>query len=464
MRSVIVWSLVVTGLAGCSAYDGDKARKEHATRYAQALQEQTSSVLQGQTPLGYEDCVRLALDRNLDLRRATIEQRIAKLQKGVAFSRFLPALSLNAQYAESDPQILRQIMDMEVAMSDKVVSEISWQFRLSIFNPSTWFLYGLHSRGQEIADLVALYTRQGIVLQTTVLYFQCLSLEQTEKALQGQLAAAEALEQQVAALQVEGVATESQAAEASLQVLSKRTERTALQRVQAEAKARFAAFLGLTPMADLSLKQDLPFGPIDRPLEDLVTEALLRQPRLQIADRQIAIEREKVRLAVANFLPNVMGFANRIDSSDSFLVYSDYWQFGLAGVLNVFDGLANIETYKAAKEKSKEAFIQREQQTLAVMVEVIQAYWDLQTAADRAELTARALDVAAGRLAEVRPKWQEGLVDTSDLLSSQADLDKAQMKALNARFQHQISIATLLNAVGITPVEPKESSHENPEP
>jgi len=217
-------------------------------------------------------------------------------------------------------------------------------------------------------------------------------------------------------------------------------------------------------MADLSLKQDLPFGPIDRPLEDLVTEALLRQPRLQIADRQIAIEREKVRLAVANFLPNVMGFANRIDSSDSFLVYSDYWQFGLAGVLNVFDGLANIETYKAAKEKSKEAFIQREQQTLAVMVEVIQAYWDLQTAADRAELTARALDVAAGRLAEVRPKWQEGLVDTSDLLSSQADLDKAQMKALNARFQHQISIATLLNAVGITPVEPKESSHENPEP
>lgn len=460
MRNGVLWGLVVIGLAGCGAYDGDKVRRDHAAHVPKALQDQTAAALQGRTTLGYEDCVRLALDRNLDLQRATIEQRVAKLQRSVAFSRFLPTLSLNAQYAESDPQILRQIMGMEVPLSDKSVTEVSWQFRLSIFNPSTWFMYGLHSRGKEIADLVTRYTRQGIVLQTTVLYFHCLSLEQSEKAVQSQLAAAEALDQQIAALQVEGVVTESQAAEAALQVLAKRTERTALQRAQAEARARFAAFLGLSPMAELSFKQDLPFGPIDRPLEDLVTEALLHQPRLQIADRQIAIEKEKVRLAVANFLPSVMGFANRIDSSDSFLVYSDYWQFGLAGVLNVFDGLANIETYRAAREKSREAFIQREQQTLAVMVEVIRAYGDLQTAADQADLAARALDVAAGRLAEVRPKWQEGLIDASDLLSSQADLDKAQMRALNARFQHQISIATLLNAVGIIPVQPKESSHD----
>jgi outer membrane protein TolC len=215
---------------------------------------------------------------------------------------------------------------------------------------------------------------------------------------------------------------------------------------------------------DLSFRQDLPFETVDRPLDDLVTEALLNQPRLQIADRQIAVEKEKVRLAVANFLPNVAGFANRIDSSDSFLVYSNYWQFGLAGVLNVFDGFSNIDTYKAAKEKRQEAFLQREQQTLAVMVQVIRAYLDLQTAADQADLAARALAVATGRLAEVKPKWQEGLIDTSTFLASQADLDKAQMNAMNARFQHQISIATLLNTLGTIPVESKESMNAKSKP
>jgi len=452
MRNVILWSLVLFGLVGCSSYNGDKARKDHAAQYPKALQEQTASALQGHKTLGYEDCVRLALDRNLDLQQVVIEQRIAKLQRRVAFSNFLPALSLNAQYVDMDPQMLRQLLGMQVAMSDKAVTEISWQFRLSIFNPSTWFMYGLHSRGQEIADLVSQYTRQAIVLQTTVLYFHCLSLEQSEKAVQSQLVAAEALDRQITSLRQEGVVTESQAAQASLAVLAKRTEVTALQRTQTEAKAQFAAFLGLSPLAELSFRQDLPFGPIDRPLEDLVTEALLKQPRLQIADRQIAVEKEKVRLAVANFLPNVVGFANRIDSSDSFLVYSNYWQFGLAGVLNVFDGFANIDTYKAAKEKRKEAFLQREQQTLAVMVQVIRAYWDLRTAADQADLAAKALDVATGRLAEVKPKWQEGLIDTSTFLSSQADLDKAQMNAMNARFQHQISIATLLNTMGTIPI------------
>ena len=451
MRSGIIWILVVTGLAGCSAYDGDKARRDHATQYPKALQEQTTVSLQGQQALGYEDCVRLALERNLDLRQVVIEQRIAKLQRRVAFSHFLPALSLNAQYAESDPQMLRQLLGMQVAMSDKAVTDISWQFRLSIFNPSTWFMYGLHSRGKEIADLVAQYTRQAIVLQATVMYFQCLSLEQSAKAVQSQLAAAEVMDKQIAALRQEGAVTEPQAAQAALAVLAKRTEVTALQRAQVQAKAQFAAFLGLSPMADLSFRQDLPFGPVDRPLEDLVTEALIRQPRLKIADRQIAVEKEKVRLAVANFLPNVSGFANRIDSSDSFLVYSNYWQFGLAGVLNVFDGFANIETYKAAKEKRKEAFLQREQQTLAVMVQVIRAYEEMKTAADQVNLAAKALDVAMGRLAEVRPKWQEGLIDTSTFLSTQADLDEAQMNAMNARFQHQISIATLLNAMGTIP-------------
>jgi len=43
-----------------------------------------------------------------------------------------------------------------------------------------------------------------------------------------------------------------------------------------------------------------------------------------------------------------MGFAGGVTSSDSFLVHSDYWLYGLAGVLNVFDGLASINTYKAA--------------------------------------------------------------------------------------------------------------------
>jgi outer membrane protein TolC len=418
-------------------------------------------VLEGHKTLGYGDCVRLAMDRNLDLQEATIEQRIAKLQRKVAFSRFLPALSLNAQYAESDPQMLRQLLGMQVALSDKAVTEVSWQFRLSIFSPSTWFLYGLHSRGQEIADLVREYTRQAVVLQATALYFQCLSLEQAEMAVQSQYAAAQALDKQIAALRQEGVVTASQSAQAALAAAAKRAEVTALQRAQVQAKAQLAAFLGLSPMAEFSLRQDLPFAPIDRPLEDLVTEALLKQPRLQIADRQVAVEKEKVRLAVANFLPNVAGFANRVDSSDSFLVYSNYWQLGLAGVLNVFDGFANLDTYKAAKEKRKEAFLQREQQTLAVMVQVIRASEDMKTAADQVDLATQAQDVAASRLAEARPKWQEGLIDASTLLSTQADLDKAQMNATNARFQYQISIATLLNAMGTIPVESKESSNDH---
>jgi outer membrane protein TolC len=133
---------------------------------------------------------------------------------------------------------------------------------------------------------------------------------------------------------------------------------------------------------------------------------------------------------------------------------------GLAGVVNLFNGFANIDNYKAAKERKKEALVEREQQTLAVIVQVIRAHEDLQSAQDQSALAAKALEVASRRLAETRSKWEQGLIDASTFLSCQADRDRAQMNAMNARFQHQISIATLLNAMGTIPVESKESSND----
>jgi outer membrane protein len=457
---LLLMSCLLALPAGCSSYDGKKIREEHAADYPAALRQKTDEILAKQPELGLDDCVRIALANNLDVQTAAIRQRIAGLERRVAFANFLPALSLNAQYSGTDPQLTRQFMGTQIALNDKEVTEVSWQVRLSIFNPSTWFLYGLYSRGEEIAEIVNEYTRQAIVLQTTVLYFQCLSLDQVEKALQSQLLAAEALDKQIAVLRREGLVPESQAAQAALQVQARKTDLAVARRTRIEAKALFATQLGLFPVADFSLRQDLPYRPVERTPEDLVTEALLKQPRLRVADRQIAIEEEKVKLAVANFLPNVMGFAGRVNSSDSFLVHSTYWQYGLAGVLNVFDGFANINTYEAAKEQKKEAFLRREQETLALMVEVTQAYWDLQTASDQAALASRALDVATCRLTEIRPKWNEGLADASTFLSAQADVDRAQMNALNARFQQQISIATLFNVMGVTPVESKESSND----
>jgi outer membrane protein TolC len=218
--------------------------------------------------------------------------------------------------------------------------------------------------------------------------------------------------------------------------------------------------MGLSPLAEISLWAEAACEPVEGSLEELVSEALLCHPQLRVSDRAVAIEQEAVKVAFANFLPALQGFASRVDSSDSYLRYSNYWVGGLAGTLSVFNGFANINEYKAAKQRRQEAFLRREEASLAVIVEVIKAHLNLQTAAQEQALAQQNLKVAAARLAEVRQLGREGLVNASELLDLLAQRDSAQMQAINAGHQYQVGAATLLNVMGKTRIDYEEPEHD----
>ena len=188
----------------------------------------------------------------------------------------------------------------------------------------------------------------------------------------------------------------------------------------------------------------------------MVYKALIENPQLQIADRQVAIEKEKVKVALAAFLPRLTIFANRGNTSDSFQLYQDFWTFGLTGTMAIFNGFANINEYKAAKERKKAAFIEREQETLTLILEVFKAYLNLQNAKDQAMLAQKSFDAASKHFDEINEKWKEGLVQSSEMLNVLAEKDNAQMELMNSNFNLQVCIATLQNAMGITEIPDKE--------
>ena len=447
-------------LAGCRSYDGEKVRQEHATDYPQTLLAKTDEILSQQETLGLEDCIRIALANSLQVKSGEIQQRIAKLERSTAFANFLPTVDLNYQYNATDPQLVRSISGFEAAMSDKRVREVTWEIQASIFNPATWFLYSMHSRGQEIADLVHEYTRQMTVLRITANYFYCLSLNEYERALESQIEAATALREEIAAFYREGLVSEWQAEQVGVMTQAKQIELRRTARTREQAKADLLTAMGLSPMAEITLRPETPLEPAEGSLDELIADALLCHPQLQISDRQVAIEEEKVKMAVSNFLPVFVGFAGRTDSSDSFMKYSNYWYGGLAGTLSIFDGFANINEYKAAKERRKESYLEREQATMTIILEVIRAHLALQTAQEEMALAQSALDVATKRSVETQRKWREGLIRYSNMADVLAAADQARMQAISARFQYQVSMATLLNAMGKTRTDYEETGHD----
>ena len=451
----ILLIVITLSLNGCAGFQGERIRSEHTEEFLSLSMEKTAEILDGKV-LGLDDCIQVALRNNLDLQSAVIQQRIAKLERKTSFANFLPTVSLNVNYTRWDPQPKVKFGSSDFAMFDERIREINWQIQMSVFDPSTWFMHYMYERGEEIAELVTEYTKQMIVLEVTANYYYCLSLEQAAVALESQLSAAEALQKGFDAFKDEGMLTQWQAEQAQLFVLAKQTDLNDTKYTLTQAKADLLTAMGLSPLAEIHLKYEAGPEAPTAPLEELVFESLINHPQLQIADRTIAIEEEKTKLALAAFLPRLTAFANRTNTSDSFQVYQNYWMTGLTGTISLFNGFANINQYKAAKEQKQKAFIQREQASLALMLQVTKAYLNLKKAQDIEQLAGNTLQVQQQRLTEYQHKYQEGLISGSEVLDVLSQRDTAQAELNMAQFQLQLSNATLLNAMGKTDTELKE--------
>ena len=456
--SIITVSLLL--ISGCNSYNSKEVREQHADTYNVQLIEKTKEILNNNQPLNLEECIQTAMENSLALKETEIQERLAVLQKKVSFANFLPAVSLDYNKTWLDPQPMIKFGTTGIAMQDKEVREITWNIQLSIFNPATWCMYAMYTHGYEISKLVTEYTRQAIALQITVQYFQCLSLEQTTKVLESQLEAAKAVQAELMALGDEGVVSEWKVEQANALILARKTELQNIRNSLKQTKAELMSNMGLSPLAEISLETQMNFQAPEDSIEDLITEALLNHPSMAISDREVEIEREKIKAAVTAFIPNLFGFATRIDTSDSHQVFTNYWAGGLSAAVTLFDGFANVNYYKAAKELQKASLLRRNQATITLMIQVIRASDQVQIAQDRVKLAQQIEKASTMHLSEMQKQFKQGLIQTSDMLTMMAEAQNAEVQSLQARFQYQTCIAMLNNVMGNTKTIFKESTND----
>jgi len=447
---------------GCNRYNGTEARQAHAQVYPAQLAEKSAKALAAHTVLDLQDCIGLAMEHSLESKSADIQQRLARLDKSIAFSNFLPAVSLNAQKLYWDPQPQVKFGGVNgFAMHDKKVRELSFNVQMPVFHPAAWFLYGMKKRAYEMADFAHAHTRQALAFQVTAQYFQCLALEQTGRVIGHQLKAVQTLAAELSAQAQEGLIHDWQAQQGSVSVLAKQTEFRRWERSLAQAKADLMVLMGLHPAQTIQLKQGIPLNAPQRDVDELITEALLCHPSLAIADQQLAVEKEKIKAAVANFLPNLTGIVQWQNTSDSMQLISDYWLGGFSAALTVFNGFKNVNQYKMAKALHQEAALQREQATLALMIQVYRAFDQVNTAQDEMALARDMQSVAAAQLAQARQQHAQGFLRPSELLQRISQLEEAQLQCLQADFYHQTSIALLHNVTGKTKTHFEDTSHDS---
>ena len=454
-RLLLINALLVLGTliftAGCTHRI---SRVDHAGSFPGQLAEKTLQTLPDR-PVTLNECIDIALANNLDLQALEIQKRLAALDSKSAFGNFLPYIELRFSFSATDKPQLRQAGETLVQMSDQEVANLAIDLQQPIFLPQAWYLYDQRRKGEDIRSLVLQRTRQMISLQVTALYFACLSMDEAEGYLQTATKSTEALLKETQAFEREGLVMPSQRREVETLLLESRLSLNNINRISTEYRANILETMGLSPFADIKLKRDMPLAPAEqRELSEDVLEALINRLELHIDDRTLEIRKQEIRSAIASFLPSIFGIGGFSHSSDSFLKYSNMWSYGVSSILTVFDGFQNVFGYRAAREREKAAFIEREQTCMMIMLEVLRARNEVERAADQLKVATMNLATAEESFREAQAQWDEGLLQLSEILEAVTKRDQARFVVTLAQYQQQVALATLGDVLGRTKKEP----------
>jgi len=447
---VILAGLVgALALCGCSV-DFAKMRDEHARSFGAEMDRRTANALGADGTVGLGDCVTIALANNLDVKSAEIQQRLATLDRQIAFASFLPQVDVDWSYNETHRPGIRKTANGDVQMSDRFVTDYGVSAQLPLFMPQTWFLYAAREKGEEISRYVKRRTEQLITLRVVALYYACLSQEELRRHLESSVQESQALLKEITALEREGLVLSCDRAAVEAMALARQKALDDNLRNERDLKAQLLETMGLSPLAEVTLQGEPALESPAGELADQVLEALLRRPELAVADRTIEIRKDELRMAIADFLPVISGYTSVSRSSDSFLKYATTWAYGASAVLTVFDGFANIYRYQEARERQTEAFIERERLCLSIMLEVLTARHQADEAASSMAVAAKQRQAAEAKLKVIEAQWREGLIDTSERLDALAMRDGAVAQESAARYRQQVAWATLMDVQGHT--------------
>jgi outer membrane protein TolC len=196
---------------------------------------------------------------------------------------------------------------------------------------------------------------------------------------------------------------------------------------------------------------------VGEPLKIELTTALeaahSKRPELQQLARIELAGEQNIKAARAGYMPEFDLVGGYLWTRNPFVAtFNDNlhgWTAGVEAQWNIFDGRATAGRVVQARSQLEQAKLTLAQTTLAVDVQVRQAYSSLVEAWELVQASAKTIDEAqeALRLANVR--YGVGTATQLDVLTSQVALTEARINELQADYGYNVALATLRQAMGL---------------
>ncbi len=402
-------------------------------------------------PLALDQCVRQALNYNLNTAQAVSNLKSAGADVTAARSVFLPNIRVSGSVSKPE-ETIEVFQGGELKFFDKTYSADA-QASLVVFDGfGNLFGYRQATHGRTAAQERLLDAKQQVIYDTEKRYYE---VGRTQELLDVAEKAAKLSNEQLKRTQAMkdlGASTLADVYKAEVDHSNARLVEIRAGRNLRVARASLAASIGLEVTADIEVEPlalevvDVPFS-----LEEALTRAEQQNPGLRAARASLDSQKAGVKAAKSDRYPSLSIWGNTSYFNFEAKDFDDEhieWRYGASVNLTVFDGMLTKSNIRRAESNQvlADRFLELEQ--LAVDFVVAETYADLEVAREAISVAQDGVRSSEEdlRLAQERFKIGEGTI--LDVVDAQVNLRRARSTLVTSRYDARLALAALRNAIG----------------
>lgn len=397
-----------------------------------------------------EEALRLAADRNLDLKAA--EARLRQAQQGTwkAWAGYLPSVTAGATYTRNDREVVfpltldGETIDVPFQRLETVAAQV--EANQMIFSPSLWLGIRAASRGEDVAELTLEGVRRDILFGTAQAYYGVAALRQAVLVSERLLEIAARQEKDARVRYQAGAIAKVGLLRAEID--RARAEQDLLRARNSYESARIALATLLDRSADFEVA-DPPEPQLPSDGAQLEAAALRDRTDVRAARRSVDAAQSARNAQRARYFPDVAGFGRRTWQNEAGLTgQKDAWAVGVSLQWRLLDGGLREAEIREATARLEEAESSAASTEAKALAEVRTALLDLESARANAAKAREQRELAAENQRLIDVSFRAGAATAIEQADATAVLRNAEISQTTELLAAQLAALRVLRVAG----------------
>ena len=453
--------VVLAIFGGCKSFD--EYQDERINKAVAHFERAQYSDIKPDHVFSYNECVKLAIKNNLDLKIFGLEEKVSKEMRTSEFLGMLPELTVsnNLTHRTNTPASSSEQIHGDGAgtysysqSQDRTVNYLNVDLALSAIDFGLAFFNTCQANDRML--LRQQRTRraeQNLVLDVTRVYFQVAASQRAVKVTSELLASCKERYALIEKMGETGKITPFRAFDEVKRFVDMEKRLTNYIRSYENSCVELRSLMGLYPNAKIKVDDSI----LDKVPEFTLPEielmeqiALMKRPELYEIDMQKHINVLECRKTLVSMFPNVRMFIDFTNSSNSFLYHNSWFEIGVRAAYNLLTLPRQIARYKAFSAQVDAEEYRSYAQAIAVMAQVRMVNANLAATRERFEIDNRIYEAYRKNL----NKAEASKRISSDL--SQLELDHMKLVTAETEIEkylalgnYYVSYFRVLNTLGI---------------